>query len=287
MSSSATATSGFSCAALSSIASCEQAKREAVVDGAQDAGGVAERERVLQVARASGLPQVRALQQRPHARAAPHDAGVGSRQRDRRVEGGGVGGEGLPIERGRDRARIEQAQRVGQRERRQPGAERVVVDQRDALLGGQGHVAADAVGEVGQRAEIALARGAEQPHARRLVGVQRIDDAREQLGAHAGGALGEAVREPQHGGAHDLARCVGAGRHAVIAQQAAVVGVHLAGGRRSRACARRRRSSRRRRPRGARPRARRRRARPGRGRSHRRTPRPARRRGRRARRLRA
>ena len=88
--------------------------------------------------------------------------GYGRAARDRRVQRGGVGGEGLPVERGADRERLQQAHGVGQRERREAGAEGVVVDQRDALLGGQGHVAADAVGEVGQRAEIALARRAEQ-----------------------------------------------------------------------------------------------------------------------------
>ena len=66
-------------------------------------------------------------------------------------------------------------------------------------------------------------------HARRLAVVERIHDAREQLGPHAGGALREPVREPHHRGAHDVARGVGPGRHAVIAQQPAVVGVHLVG----------------------------------------------------------
>ena len=52
----------------------------------------------------------------------------------------------------------------------------------------------------------------------------------EQLGAHARGALGEAVREPHHGRAHDLARSIRA-RAAMrwSREQAAVVGVHLAG----------------------------------------------------------
>ena len=141
-------------------------------------GGVAERERILQVARGARLPQVRAgssSRMRALRRAMP---GIRPGQGDRRVEGRGVGREGLPVERGGDRERVEQAHGVGQRERRQARAEGVVVDQRDALLGGQGHVAADAVGEVGQRAEIALARRAEQAHARRLAGVEGVDDAR-------------------------------------------------------------------------------------------------------------
>ena len=161
------------------------------------------------------------------------DAGIGPGGRDGRMERGGVGREGLPVERRAHRERVQQAHGVGQGERRRAGAEGVVVDQRDALLGGQGHVAAEAVGEIGQRAEIALARRTERPHARRLAGVEGIDDAREQLGAHARGALREAVGEPQHGRAHDVARRVRAGRHAVVVQQPVVVGVHLARRRRA------------------------------------------------------
>ncbi len=178
---------------------------------------------------AAGLPQVGAGQQLAHARGARGDAGIGPGGRDGGMERGSVGGEGLPVECSAHRERVQQAHGVGQRERRRAGAEGVVVDQRDALLGGQGHVAAEAVGEVGQRAEIALARRAERSHARGLTGVECIDDAREQLGAHARGALREPVREAQHGRAHDVARGVRAGRHAVVVQQPVVVGVHLAG----------------------------------------------------------
>ena len=41
---------------------------ERIVDRSQNPGGIAERERVLQVARSTWLPQVRALEQLPHAR---------------------------------------------------------------------------------------------------------------------------------------------------------------------------------------------------------------------------
>ncbi len=202
---------------------------EAVVDRPEDPGGVAERERVLQVARRARLPQVGALQQLTHARAAPDDARIRPGPGDRRVEGGGVGGECLPVECSSDRAGLQQTHGIGQCKCRQARAEGVVVDQRDAFFGSQGHVTADAVGKIGERAEIALPGRSAQPHARRLVGVEGIDDAPEQLGAHARGALREAVGEPHHRCPHDLPRGVRARSHAVIPQQAAVVVVHLAG----------------------------------------------------------
>ena len=200
---------------------------EAVVDRSENAGGVAERERILEVARRARLPQVRAVQQLSHQHAAAHDAGIRARRCHRRVQRRGIGRKRLPVQRRADGAGVEQAEGVGQRERGESGAERVVVDQRDALLGGEGHVAADPEGEVGERAEVALARGAEHAHARRLAGVECVDDTRQELGPHTRGALRKPVREPHHRGAHDLARCVGPGRHAVVAQQTPVVGVHL------------------------------------------------------------
>ena len=202
---------------------------ETVVCGSEDRRRVAERERVLEVAGRAGVPQVGAGEQRAHARGAPPDARVGPRLGDGRVEGGGVGREGLPVERGTHRERLQHAQGIGQRERREARAKGVVVDQRDSLLGSQRHLAADAVREVGERPEVALSRRSEQAHVRCLAGVERIDDTPEQLRAHTRGALGEAVGEPQHGGAHDLARSSGTGRHAVIGDQAPVVGIHLVG----------------------------------------------------------
>ncbi len=200
---------------------------EAVVDRAENAGGVAERERILEVARGARLPQVRAVQQLAHQ----HAARARCRDTAARPPRPGAAARCWPrtppsrAPRRRCRRRAGGGRRPARA--RRAGAEGVVVDQRDALLGGQGHVAADPVGEVGERAEIALARGAERPHARRLAGVECVDDAREELGPHTRGALREAVREPHHGRAHDVARCVRPGRHAVIAQQTPVVGVHL------------------------------------------------------------
>ena len=204
---------------------------EAVVDRAENAGGVAERERILEVARGARAPTGTS---RPAARASARCAArcPDTAARRRRPGAAARCWPRRPPSRA-PRATVQASSRrsgVGQRERREPGAEGVVVDQRDALLGGQGHVAADAVGEVGQRAEIALARGAEHPHARRLAGVERVDDARRAArGARPRCPSRTRSRAAPWRRARPRAGRPGPVGHAVIAQQAPVVGVHLVG----------------------------------------------------------
>ena len=229
MISSATTTSGFSCAALSSIASCEQANARPSSTAPRMAAALRNVSGSCRL-RADGSSHRYEPASRSRIcalrRAMP---GYGRAAATAGWRGEVLAAKRLPVERRADREGVQDAHGVGQRERGQAGAERVVVDQRDAFLGGQGHVAADAVCEIGERAEVALAGRAEQAHAGRLVRVERVDDARQELRAHARGALREPVGQAHHGGAHHLARRVRPGRHAVIPQQAPVVGVHLVG----------------------------------------------------------
>ena len=64
---------------------------------------------------------------------------------------------------------VEQRERVMERKRRDPGRERALVEQRDPLTLRELEVAEDALGEIGERSEIADPDRAERPHFRQAV----------------------------------------------------------------------------------------------------------------------
>ncbi len=115
-----------------------------------------------------------------------------------------VGPEGLEVERSRDVERVEQADSVGERERRERGRERVVIEKRDALLRCERESIEDAVCEVGVGGEVRHADRAERPHARRRAVVETGDEMLEQLEAHARASARKRVRHHEELRAHDV-----------------------------------------------------------------------------------
>ena len=127
----------------------------------------------------------------------PTDCGVDHRR---------IGGEPIEADRAGDIHRVEQAVRVGNRERCPTGREGVVVEERGALAGRELQVADEGDGELGQGREIRLTDRSSRVDARCLARVQRGDEPLGELRADTRRALGEVVGEPEDRGPDDVVR---------------------------------------------------------------------------------
>ena len=255
--SSSTTTSGFDCAALSSIASCDARRTPSASRAAPFCCAIVRNVSGSCRSRAStSLPSSSA----PRRASVDLQARVGPRLADRRVRPSS-GSRRAPRGRARPRGRRRRAARARRRTRaRRSRGEGALVEERDRLAAGELEVAEEAVREVGHLGEVALADRAERADLRQPVGVQRRDEVRRELGPGAGRRPREGVREPQRRRPHDLVRDGSALRDPVLADEQPVVPVgvdveHLAAAdpRRDPVGGRARRRSSGRRPRAPRP----------------------------------
>ena len=185
---------------------------EAVVDGAQDARGVAERERVLQVARRPRLPQVRAR------RAARASARCGARCRDTAAPAATAGCRGEVLAAKASQSSAAATVKASSRRTASASASAARPVPKELLLISE----MPSLAARGMSPQMPKARSASGPRSlwpaepsMRTRGVSSALSASttraSELGPHARGALREPVREPHHGRAHDLARRVRAG----------------------------------------------------------------------------
>jgi len=117
-----------------------------------------------------------------------------------------VAAERLEVERARHVERVEEPLGVRERERCERRRERVVVEQRDALLRSGREAVECAVREISVRRQIGHPDRAERAHDRQRAVVQPSHEMFDELGPHAGRAAREAVDHEQELRTDDVVR---------------------------------------------------------------------------------
>ncbi len=173
---------------------------------------------------APGPPQVAARQQQPQPAQGRGQAGERPGLLDDRVQAGQVGPVGLQVQRARHVEHRHQAVRVGGGQAGPGGGEGVAADQGQPLVLGhlEAGVGDDPVGQVGHRAQVALADRTERADRRGETLIEQGDDQLGQFGPYAGDALGVAVGQAEHGAADHVGRGHVTLGDAVVQNQAVV-----------------------------------------------------------------
>ncbi len=164
----------------------------------------AKRQRVLQIAGGTRLPEGASAEQRVHALDRLADAWVGPRGGDLRVQRSGVRAEGLEVERGRGVDPFEECACVCDRKRRLPGRVRVAREEPERLAGLELELAEGADREVRVLRKVGLADRPERVDVRGDAAVERSDDRVGDLGPHALMPGDERVRQPQQRGSYHV-----------------------------------------------------------------------------------
>ena len=159
---------------------------EGVARSAVDLRHAPERQRVLEEARSIGLPQRALREQRMHALdASRRFPAYGRATATSLCSAPTLARKRLEVERRSEIAPVEERARVGDRERRLTGRERVADEECYGLSGLELELSQGAIGEVGVLCEIRLTDGSERAHERRLAGVERVGDCLRDLRADA------------------------------------------------------------------------------------------------------
>ena len=178
-----------------------------VARGAVQLGEAAERQRVLQVAGGTRLPERASAEQQVHALDRLADAGIGPRGGDCGVQRSGVCPEGFVVERGRGVDPFDERARVCDRKRCLPGRVRVAREEPECLAGFELELAEGADREVRVLRQVRLADRPERVHVRRDAAVEHSHDRVGDLGPHALVPGDEPVRKPQQRGSYDVVGC--------------------------------------------------------------------------------